>query len=108
MKAPLGKFESNGNYYHVAQYLYSVTGDGGFDEIGSVDELGWYARFDGKIKGRGPFFALLSEHSQGFFDIEWFDDLESLDVAWKGIEEEYENFGHVCDDDCRSNGCHGD
>lgn len=93
MKYGPGKFEGNGNYANAAQYLYSLSLDSSLeDDIGSSDELGWYGKFEGKIKGRGPFFAVISENSQGFVDVEWFESHDELETAWLEIQTEYERF----------------
>ncbi len=88
-----GKFEGTGNYSNVAQYLYSLSLDSSLDEdLGESESFGWYGKFAGKIKGRGPFYAIVSEDSQGFFDVTYYDTQDALDAAWKLLELEYEQF----------------
>lgn len=50
IKGP-GKFEGE---TYAARYAYENVDQ----SIGSVDELGWYGVFTGKIKGRGPFHII--------------------------------------------------
>ena len=81
----LGKFEG-GTY--ATRFAY----DNPDDEIGSVDELGWYGKFSGKIKGRGPFHIIVNEDSQGFVSGEMFKSEKELNKAWREIEKEYETY----------------
>lgn len=83
-----GKFEACGNYALVSKWLYETAEYG----TGSVDELGWFDRFDGMIKGKGPFYAIVSESSQGFVNVVWYDTEEELDEDWEAIETMYTNF----------------
>ena len=87
MKYGPGKFEGCGNYALLAQYLYEACDY----DIGSSDELGWYGRFDGTVKNV-PILAIVSEDSQGFVDVEYFNDTGSLNSAWKEIEKAYAEF----------------
>lgn len=87
IKGP-GKFEGE---TYVAKHIYENNFTDA--EIGSVDELGWYGRFSGKLKGRGPFHVIVSESSDGFVSGEFFDTEKQMMKAWRGIEQEYENFG---------------
>ena len=88
IKGP-GKFEGE-NY--VTRYVYDVAGDGMLDNIGSVDELGWFARFSGKVKGRGPFHVIVSEDSNGFVYGQYFPSEKALEKRWAQIEREYERY----------------
>lgn len=94
MKYGPGKFEACGNYSKVARWLYND--DGTLDSISSVDELGWFACFEGKIKGRGPFYAIISEDSQGFVEVKWYEVSDSFKKAWAKIEKAYEEFEERC------------
>ena len=85
MKYGPGKYEGCGNYALTARYLYEECCD---DEIGSVDELGWFGRFDGKLKG-AQVRAIVCEDNQGFVDVEYFDTTEALDRKWSDIENAY-------------------
>jgi len=62
------------------------------EETGESDALGWYGKFSGKIKGRGPFHIITSEDSQGFVRAEFFDTVAQLEKAWRGIEKEYAEY----------------
>jgi len=91
IKGP-GKF---GGEMYAGKYAYENPDE----EIGESDTLGWYGKFFGKIKGRGPFYIIVSEDYQGFVRAEFFDTRDALDKAWKGIEKEYEKFYHGADAD---------
>jgi len=87
IKGP-GKFEGE---TYAARFAYDNV-DG---EIGSVDELGWYGRFSGKIKGRGPFHIIVMENSQGFVYADFYDNEEQLEAAWAEIESAYEGMDNA-------------
>jgi len=84
IKGP-GKFEGE---TYAARYAYENPDD----EIGESDALGWYGRFEGKIKGRGPFCIIVREDSQGFVYGQFYDTPKQLAAAWRRIEREYEKF----------------
>ena len=84
IKGP-GKFEGE---TYAARYAYENPDD----EIGESDALGWYGRFEGKIKGRGPFCIIVREDSQGFVYGQIYDTPKQLAAAWRRIEREYEKF----------------
>ena len=84
-----GKFEGE---FYATRAVYDIAGDGMLDEIGSVDELGWYASYSGPIRGRGPFHAIVSENCRGCVHGAFYDTAAELEVAWAAIEAEYENF----------------
>jgi hypothetical protein len=72
----------------IDRYAYEYPDD----EIGRVDELGWYGYFSGKIKGRGPFHLIVSEDNYGFVTSEIFDSKKSLDKSWARIVKAYDRF----------------
>ena len=75
--------------------------DGGCDEIGSVDELGWYVRInldDAEQADSGFAGCILSQDSDGFKSCYWHDSLEALDAAWADIEAEYEAYYESADE----------
>lgn len=84
IKGP-GKFEGS---TFAGKYAYENADK----EIGSVDELGWFGNFSGKIKGRGPFHIIVSEDNQGFVYDEFFDTKEKMLKRWNKIEHAYEKF----------------
>lgn len=84
IKGP-GKFEGE---KYATRYAYENPDE----EIGSMDELGWYGRFSGSIKGRGPFLIIVNENSDGFVTGEFFPDRKEFDRAWRNIGREYEKF----------------
>jgi hypothetical protein len=85
IKGP-GKFEGE-------TYLVRDLYDKGVDEeIGSSDELGWFGRFAGKIKGRGPFYVIITENSMGFVSGSFYNNEEELEDAWQEIVAEYDEY----------------
>ena len=96
-----GKFDTM-----LDAYVYELSLHGCDDEQGSVSETGvWYGLFRGFTVG-GPFSGvpparlnsaeldilrssagcILSEDSQGFVSVEYFDTTAKLDDAWAEIE----------------------
>ena len=84
-----GKFEGE---LYATRAIYELVGDGTCDELGDVDGFGWYARFSGTVRGRGPLYCIISEDSQGFVYGRYFDDAANLDRAWSCLEAEYAEF----------------
>jgi hypothetical protein len=82
-----GKFEGE---MYATRAVYDMAGHGMLDDIGSVDELGWYCAYSGNIRGRGPFHVIISEDSQGFVRGEYFDTEAEMQRAWAAIEAQYE------------------
>jgi len=95
-----GKFDTI-----LDSYVYSVSLDGGCDsECGSVDEGRWYGMLKSPIQYWRPpdvpelnsaeraeltryAGVIVSECSQGFVSVEYFETAEALDLAWSDIEE---------------------
>jgi hypothetical protein len=87
-----GKFEGNENE-QLAELLHEASLNGELDEeIGSVDELGWYGRFIDRVD---LFYYILNEDSQGFFSYEQYPDLPSMNQAWEEIESMYATFDNA-------------
>lgn len=84
IKGP-GKFEGE---TYAGRYAYENVDD----ELGDVQDFGWYGNFSGKIKGRGPFHIIVREDSQGFVYGEFFDTKEKMLKNWSRIEKEYNDF----------------
>ena len=80
-----GKFEGE---MYATRYAYENPDD----DLGSVDELGWYGYFSGKIKNRGPFHILVWEDSNGFVGSRFFDSESELQDAWSQVESEYSDY----------------
>jgi antirestriction protein len=59
------------------------------EQVGSVDELGWYGRV--KHEGR-PGGLILHQDEQGFRHVREALDDEALDAEWSAIQKEYETF----------------
>jgi len=84
IKGP-GKFEGE---TFAARYAY----DNPDEDLGESDGFGWYGKFSGKIKGRGPFHIIVNEDSQGFVSGTFFDTEKQLEKAWSNLESEYADF----------------
>jgi hypothetical protein len=84
IKGP-GKFEGE---LRIIQWVYEEPDE----EVGSVDALGWYGRYSGKIKGRGPFHVIVSENSQGFVSGRTFASEKELEKVWDAILDEYDEY----------------
>jgi hypothetical protein len=71
-----------------AEELYEIVLNGGaVDEIGSVDELGWY----GLVEYKGRWY-IVSEDAQGFFDADEFDSEREARKQWEEIVEAYDRY----------------
>lgn len=69
------------------------------DELGDVQDFGWFGRFSGKIKGRGPFHIITQEDNNGFVYGKFYETESELNDAWDDIETEYAEFGEGEDND---------
>ena len=69
--------------------LDTLFGEPADEEVGSVDELGWYGRV--KHDGR-PGGLILHQDEQGFRHVREALDDEALDAEWSAIQQEYETF----------------
>jgi hypothetical protein len=78
-----GKFDT-----HLAEYAYQNPDE----QLGSVDELGWYGMLYGKVKGRGPFYVIVKEDSQGFVTAETYETEKEMRRVWGLIERDYEEY----------------
>lgn len=93
----LGKFEGNFNC-SLARALYNSSMESGFDEqIGAVDEIGWFAKFDLsdlniKEDGVRVAGAIVNEDDNGFFTVQTFEDIGMMNREWTNIEQDYEEF----------------
>jgi hypothetical protein len=80
-----GKFEGNADEA-LAERLYDVTMDGGQDdEIGTVDELGWY----GLILGFEGKSYVVEQDTYGFFGYTEYDSPEAARTAFGQVESAY-------------------
>ena len=95
-------------------YVYDVSLDGGCDEeLGESDSFGWYGlmradkSFAGDVRREaernqdqdltegewllltGTAGVILSEDSQGFVSVEYFDTQAELETAWMELEKAY-------------------
>lgn len=98
-----GKFATD-----LDAYVYGMTLDGTCEEIGSVQFAGWAALVpfeerDGFRFELDPPFAemlqqyrgaIVSESSQGFVDVTYFEDWDGFDAEWQALtpvlEEDFE------------------
>jgi hypothetical protein len=111
-----GKFDSM-----VDSFLWGATMDGGADEeLGESEGFGWYGLMVGDIlkdaeRGaaengdalteeerdelRGTKAVILSENSQGFVGVDYYDNEDDAREAWKKLEDEYADFEGEADED---------
>ena len=103
----LGKFNTI-----VDSYVYQVSLDGGPDlELGSVSENGiWYGMMRHGLTifhDNDPMLetlndseqelltssagVIITEDSQGFVNVDYFEDMADLDKAWSRIEKDFED-----------------
>lgn len=84
-------------------YVYSMSLDGTDEELGESDSFGWYGMLTGPITPRNAMMPklnsaeltllatcagiILSENSQGFVTVEYYDDLETFNKEWTGLEK---------------------
>lgn len=80
-----GKFEGNESQL-MAQAVYQASLDGTDEELGDVDNFGWY----GLVKGKRYSF-ILSEDSQGFVTVNYGTHAE-MKAQWDKIEKAYDEF----------------
>jgi hypothetical protein len=78
--------------YEGELYVTKYAHENDDESIGDVQELGWFGRFSGKIKGRGPFHIITQENDQGFVYGKLYDTEAELNTAWDEIVAEYEKF----------------
>ena len=85
-----GKFSSN-----VEEYFYNMSMDyGPDDELGSVDEIGWYGLLLFKedpvlVDEEIVVAAIVYENSEGFIEVETFNDHEVATDKWLTLREEF-------------------
>jgi hypothetical protein len=79
----VGKFNCRAD-----ERVYRFTMDGCDEETGDVDTSRWYGLLRGKILGLAKAGAIISCDSQGFVDVEYFDDAVNLEAAWVDCEQE--------------------
>ncbi len=84
IKGP-GKFEGE---TYICRYAY----DNVDEDLGESENFGWYGRFSGKIKNRGPFHLIVTENSVGFVSCAFYDSEAELNDAWALLEDEYTEF----------------
>ena len=78
-----GKFESSGE---LGERLYEMETD---EEIGSVHDQGWFGLLLNTGMVCAP-HAIVSEDSQGFFDIDIYESKEVILKVWARIRTSYE------------------
>ena len=77
-----GKFEGCADD-RLAEVLYSITMTGCDEEVGSVDELGWYGLILHRRHG-----YIVSEDGNGFFCYEYHDTKEEAQAEYNRIESD--------------------
>ena len=89
----LGKYEGNADQ-DLAEYLHKYSLDGCDEELGDVQNFGWYGLLLHIIKGtlsKGKSY-IIHEDSQGFFDYTTYGTKTQALEAWAQLELEYEDF----------------
>lgn len=98
----------------VDALVHAMTLDGTCDELGDVQDFGWYGKVTGltveelektaKEQGEEPLTAeektdlaktvgaIVFENNSGFVEVTYYDDAAKLDEAWAKLESEYEEF----------------
>ena len=83
------KFENNDD-----EILHAETPD---EEIGSVDELGWFGLYRGAdLTGNGG--VILAEDNFGFVTSTEFDNTADLDAAWKNAVDNVAAYENLMED----------
>ena len=85
--------------YEGEQYATRYAHENPDEDLGDVQGFGWYGRFSGKIKGRGPFHIITTEDNNGFVFGNYFDSESALNKEWAEIETAYEEFESGEDDE---------
>ena len=86
-----GKFDDN-----IDEWVYDQSMDGVDEEVGSVDEYGWYGLLildpvtvtdeDSEWTFEA---AIMHEDNESFIYVDYFDDEDKARTAWSKIEEEF-------------------
>lgn len=84
----MGKFACEAD-----EFVWDISLDGGIEEYGSVDEGRWYGRIEFSNKDIAYLlpmeidasYAIVSEDSQGFVYVEYFQDADKWERAWEEI-----------------------
>lgn len=83
----VGKFEACANS-ELGEKLYEMTMTGCDQELGEVDNFGWYGLLldiDGKS-------YIVNEDNNGFFTYTEYDNSVSAQLAFSRLENDYEDF----------------
>lgn len=90
----------------IDAYVYDLSLDGPSDECGQADTTGWYGLMEGALydlnapvhtadltEDERTFLAsvtgaIVSENSQGFVYVEYYETAEALRTAWEAITAE--------------------
>jgi len=83
--------------YEGELFLTRYASENPDDELGDVQDFGWYGNFSGKVKGRGPFHLIVAEDSQGFVTGQTFPTEQAMRAEWERIERAYEQFNDYAD-----------
>jgi hypothetical protein len=139
-----GKFEGG---LVIDEVVYDLSLCGCDDECGDVQTTGWFGRLDGPFRSDGPFAdisatavaehaltsdelsylagvagAIISEDSNGFVSVAYFDDAEELSRVWDRIVAECDESDdqshltviegssafYLCHDETGTEACMGD
>ena len=84
-KSHPGKFESNASQL-LAEAVYKASLDGGNEELGDVENFGYFTYVQGK-----RYHFILSEDSNGFVHVTY-GNPEKMQAKWEKIEAAYEKY----------------
>jgi hypothetical protein len=88
MITALGKYEGE---LYATRYI-SENSEWCNDQLGECESFGWYGKWSGAIRGRGPFHVIIYEDNNGFVGGTYYKDKKALDAAWSALESEYEEY----------------
>lgn len=88
-----GKFEGNPDE-QLAEYLHQLSMEGCDEDLGDVQDFGWYGLIFHVIKGnlsKGQSY-IVHEDNYGFFDYTKYDSKSKALEDWAILEKEYDDF----------------
>jgi hypothetical protein len=86
-----GKFEGNTDE-KLAEYLYQLSLDGYGEELGDVQDFGWYGLIT-HLSGIGKMKSyIIHEDTYGFFHYDDYNSKAEAETHWARIEADYEEF----------------
>mgnify|MGYP003148685162 CR=1 FL=1 len=89
-----GKFETSG---HLGEALHEMSLDGTDEQLGDVEDFGWYGLLVNTGLRCAP-HAILSIDGFGFVDYQDYDTESAARDVWDNLEAEYTEFLEECKD----------